>query len=114
MLRCVRIRVLALAALWVFVACGDANPQGAAPAGKRGGQPQDVAAAEQPKPQKKTRREQPLPSFSGWTLDNERLDASSLLGKRLLLFFFNPEVKEAPTATKAVGEISKLRGKHNF
>ncbi len=63
---------------------------------------------------KKKRREKPLPSFSGFTLDNERLDVSSLLGKRSLLFFFNPEVPEAAPAAAAVAEISKLRGKHNF
>ena len=114
MLRCVRIRALALATLWATVACGDGDPKTVATPHNPGGQPRGVAAAEQPKPHKKTRRERPLPNFSGWTLDNERLEISSLLGKRLLLFFFNPEVAEAPPAAEAVGEISKLRGKHNF
>lgn len=103
----VRIQAAALAALWVFVACSDATPEGAPPSGE----PKAVAAAEPPK---KKRREKPLPSFSGFTLDNERLDVSSLLGKRSVLFFFNPEVPEAAPAAAAVAEISKLRGKHNF
>ncbi len=115
MLRCVRIQALALATFFgALVACGDANPENAAPSGDPGVQPQAAAAAEQPKPEKKSRREKPLPGFSGWTLDNERFDVSSLLGKRSLIFFFNPEVKEAPPAAEAVGAISKLRGKHNF
>jgi peroxiredoxin/nitrate/TMAO reductase-like tetraheme cytochrome c subunit len=55
-----------------------------------------------------------LPNFSGQTLEGERLEVSSMLGKRLAVFFFNPEVKAATAATKAIGEISKLRGKYNF
>jgi peroxiredoxin len=55
-----------------------------------------------------------LPAFSGYTLDDERFDVSSLLGRRVLYFFFNPEVREADIAGRAVASIAPLRGKHNF
>ena len=60
------------------------------------------------------RTERPLPAFSGYTLDGDRLDVGSLIGKRLVLFFFNPEVDEAKVVARAMGRISKLRGKQNF
>jgi peroxiredoxin len=60
------------------------------------------------------RREKPLPAFSGLTLDGQRVDVASLIGKRLLLFFFNPEVRESAVVGDAVQRISKLRGEHNF
>jgi peroxiredoxin len=60
------------------------------------------------------RREKPLPAFSGLTLDGQRVDVASLIGRRLLLFFFNPEVREAAVVGDAVQRISKLRGKNNF
>ena len=44
------------------------------------------------------RKERPLPLFSGWTLEDKRLSVRDLLGKRLLLFFFNPEVASANSA----------------
>jgi peroxiredoxin len=56
----------------------------------------------------------PLPAFEGWSLDNQRVVVSELLGKRLLLYFFNPEHKDAVSVTPAVTAISKLRGEHNF
>jgi len=60
------------------------------------------------------RVERPLPAFSGRTLEGERYSISSAIGKRLLIFFFNPDVSDAGVVAKAVGEISPLRGKHNF
>ncbi len=60
------------------------------------------------------RKERPLPAFSGWTLDNERLQVSSLIGKRLLIVFFNPEVADSERVMEAVVRISALRGRHNF
>jgi peroxiredoxin len=60
------------------------------------------------------RSERPLPAFSGYTLDGKRLEVSSLIGKRLVIFFFNPEVKEAEVVARAMRRISKLRAKQNF
>ena len=75
---------------------------------------QTVAAKSAAKSPKKTRTERPLPAFSGWTLDGKRLDISSLIGKRIVLFFFNPEVKEAPVVAEAVANLRSFRGPHNF
>ncbi len=59
-------------------------------------------------------RGRPLPAFSGWTLDDERLAVGSLLGRRLLIYFFNPEVKDAAMVTDAVNRIASFRAEHNF
>jgi peroxiredoxin len=58
--------------------------------------------------------ERPLPAFEGLTLSGTRLSISSLIGKRLLLYFFNPEVDEAIPVTRAVIEIAKLARRNNF
>jgi peroxiredoxin len=75
-----------------------------------------AAAAESAAPDEKRaqRKERPLPGFSGWTLEGERFSVSSALGKRLLIFFFNPDVTEAAVIAEAVAKISPLRGAHNF
>ena len=116
MLRCVHVRILVIALLGVVIACGDATPEDAAAPGKNEAQaaPEATEAQKEAKQKKPPRRERPLPNFEGQTLEGERLKVSSMLGKRLVVFFFNPEIKAAVAATKAVGEISKLRGKYNF
>jgi len=103
------------------VACGDAGAPGphAAPdkAPKTSPAPSASTAPPQettPAAAKPTRKEQPLPAFEGSTLSGERLSVSTLLGKRLVLFFFNPEVPEAAIAAKAVSSIAKLQGEQNF
>jgi peroxiredoxin len=68
-------------------------------------------AAEKPKA---ARKERPLPAFSGRTLDGKPLSVSALLGKRLMLFFFNPEVKDAKVVAAAVARVAEFRGDHNF
>ncbi|MEE9608377.1 MAG: multiheme c-type cytochrome [Myxococcota bacterium] len=95
-----RTRALALVAA-AFVACGQSEREATR---------EPTAAELQPA----ARREKPLPAFEGWTLEDERLEISSLLGRRLLLFIFNPEVKAAPHVARAISEIAALRGKHNF
>ncbi len=55
-----------------------------------------------------------MPAFSGWSLDDQQVNVSDLLGPRLILFFFNPEVEEANPAADAIVAISTLRGEHNF
>ncbi len=101
---------LASASAWLL-ACGDgeavsaASPQAATASGEASAE----LAAAQP-----TRRERPLPAFTGRTLEGERLEISSLLGKRLLLFLFNPEVADAALVAKAVASLAGLRGEHNF
>ncbi len=63
---------------------------------------------------KRRRRERPLPAFEGTTLESERLSVASMLGRRFLVFFFNPEVRNAAAAADAVGRIAKAADDHNF
>jgi peroxiredoxin/nitrate/TMAO reductase-like tetraheme cytochrome c subunit len=122
MLPCVQARFLIIALLGVIVACGDATQGDAAAPAKNEAQAAPAAKElqkesepkKEAKTKKPTRKERPLPNFSGRTLDGERIEVSSMLGKRLVIFFFNPEVKAATAATSAIGEIAKLRGKYNF
>lgn len=58
--------------------------------------------------------ERPLPAFSGLTLAGTRLSMTSLLGKRVVLFFFNPEMKEAGPAATAVAQVARLSKSNNF
>jgi peroxiredoxin len=60
------------------------------------------------------RREPPLPAFEAATLSGERLSLSSLIGKRALLFFFNPSVPSAGVMAEAVARIAGQRNDHNF
>jgi peroxiredoxin len=126
MLRCVNIRTASLApilcaSLLVALGCSDSTPDASSAAGPDAASRSDAGAAElasnketpKPKPPAK-RQEKPLPAFSGFTLEGERLSIAGLIGKRLLLFFFNPEVPDAPIVADAVARISSLRGKQNF
>lgn len=68
----------------------------------------DVAAP------KRHPNERPLPAFSGVGLDGKKLSISSYIGKRLTLFFYNPETVEAGFAGDAIAAVAKLRNKNNF
>ncbi len=72
------------------------------------------ASAPSQEPKKAAREERPLPAFSGWTLDDERLDISTHIGKRLVVYFFDPEDAAAAPVSDAVARIAKLRGEYNF
>jgi len=79
-----------------------------------------AAAASSPAPEaresakKDERRGRPLPSFEGASLSGDSLSLSAMLGRRLLLFGFNPELPEAALAAKALAAIAGERGDHNF
>lgn len=104
-----------VAPLLVFVAlaaCGDGAgdaAQEAKPAAR--GAAASAAATE---PSAPPRREPPLPAFQGFSLDGELISARGLLGRRALLFLFNPEVAEAGPAADAVAHVAALRQEHNF
>ena len=67
------------------------------------------------RPSQRHARSDRCPRFSGWTLDDQRFDVASLLGQRLLLFFFNPEVQRGGRSSRRPSQpIAALRGKHNF
>ena len=59
-------------------------------------------------------RERPLPAFSGITIDGRSIAISELIGRRLVLFFFNPEVPESKSVAKAVASVAAERKDHNF
>jgi len=58
--------------------------------------------------------ERPLPAFGGPTLAGTNLSISSMIGRRLLLFFFNPENKPAGKVADAIVEIAAQQKSHNF
>jgi len=58
--------------------------------------------------------ERPLPAFGGPTLAGTQLSISSLIGRRMVLYFFNPEADSTPTVTQAVVEVAKLQQSQNF
>jgi len=60
------------------------------------------------------RRERPLPAYQGYGIDGERISVSELIGKRLLLFFFDPSAKETHTVGRAVAGVAGERIPHNF
>jgi peroxiredoxin len=60
------------------------------------------------------RRERPLPAYEGHGIDGERISISQLVGKRLLLFFFDPSVAEAGMVGRAVAGVAPERTGHNF
>jgi len=60
------------------------------------------------------RRERPLPAYQGYGIDGERISISQLIGKRLLLFFFDPSVAEAGVVGRAVAGVATERAGHNF
>jgi peroxiredoxin len=59
-------------------------------------------------------RGRPLPAIAGQDLDGREVRVASLLGKRLVLFVFNPEVPEAVPVAQAVAAVARARGEHNF
>jgi len=75
-----------------------------------------VAEGEGTPPKKAARHpgERPLPAFSGTTLAGTRLSISSMIGRRMLLFFFNPETEPAGKVADAVVQIAKQAQSHNF
>lgn len=108
----------ALLCACLLVACGgDGESSGAARAAvpdagaisQQEAAPRGAAAA-----QPVQRRERPLPAFSGSTLDGKRFSVAAALGRRLVIFFFNPENAESRVVAEAIGAIAPLQGEHNF
>jgi peroxiredoxin len=117
----------ALAALWWLLlgvpvpGCGESEaPRAIASAEKAAVEPAATAvaapAAAEPAvaAQPVQRQERPLPGFEGTTLDGESFAVSQLMGRRALLFFFDPTAREASPAAIAVSRIARERRAHNF
>lgn len=119
--------LFALASLIIFCACneGDSSQATAAapasdravpsgdenPAVKKGSAPAVHAEGEMAP---RNPNERPLPAFEGTTIAGTKLAIRDLLGARIVLFFFNPEIDPAPAISEAVGTISEQAGTHNF
>jgi peroxiredoxin len=94
------------------LACGGEVDSSGAP---RAGEASEVARDAGERAEKEMpRQERPLPAFSGWTLEGERFSIASAIGKRLLIFFFDPDVDEARLVAEAVAKISPLSAENNF
>jgi peroxiredoxin/nitrate/TMAO reductase-like tetraheme cytochrome c subunit len=93
---------------------GGCDSQKAAPEAAKTETRTDLKPTSTPAPEKSARKERPLPAFGGWTLDDQRLEISSLLGKRVIVFFFNPEVASSAPVAQALADIQKYRGEQNF
>jgi len=115
----VRIRRTCLLALLlgmgVAVACSDSSET----AGTASASTQAPAASPASAPAKAAakpaaRRDRPLPAFQGVTLDDRSLSLGSLVGKRFLLFLFNPTVADADMVADGVAGIADERAEHNF
>jgi peroxiredoxin len=114
MLRRVRARVLVATALvWLGLGCGEQDSD-AAPAAPAAQAPAPAAPAKPAAPAARSERERPLPAFEGRTLDGQPLSSSALLGRRLVLFFFDPEAEAAAPAARALAALARLRTAHNF
>ena len=114
-------RALLVTAVLVLslLACAEERDTSPATATTTAEAPAEGAQASTPAPSKPAtarpaRREPPLPAFEGPTLGGGRLSLSSLIGRRALLFFFNPEAKETGEMGDAVALIADERGDHNF
>ena len=111
-------KALAIALFAGLTACGQASEAPPAEAStptaaREGGEVAPAAAAAAPAPAPK-RPGRPLPAFGGYTLDDQRLEVSSFLGRRLVMLFFNPDARDAEVAVRAIEAVGDLRGKHNF
>ena len=53
-------------------------------------------------------------SLAGTTLDGRSISTRDWIGKRYMLFLFNPEVDVATPAAQALAAISALRERNNF
>jgi len=103
----VRALVCVLLAIGPALACGgDDSPakSAAAPASQEAKETKEA----------KKRTEKPLPAFSGWTLDDQRLDISTRIGKRMVVYFFDPTSDTSRSVADAVVRVAKLRGDYNF
>jgi peroxiredoxin len=97
-----RALVCALLAIGPALACSGEDSSGKA-----------AVAKDQPA-KKEARQERPLPGFSGWTLDDQRLDIATRIGKRMVVYFFEPESAGSAPVSDAVTRVAKLRGEYNF
>lgn len=114
MLRSAVSLLVLLAGISLACSAESRDTEGAAAIATRAENPAPSQPAKATVQSKRPRNERPLPAFTGSTFDGQRLAISSLLGRRLVLFFFEPDEEDAVPALEAVGELAPLQAKHNF
>ena len=88
MLRAVGVRALGiLLILLLGAACEGEGSEASATVPAQPSASTPDREAKTPKPVSRGRDERPLPAFEGVTLTGERVSSSSLIGRRLILFF---------------------------
>jgi peroxiredoxin len=114
----VRVRVLVCVLFAIAIApalaCSGEDSSGKSPPASASSESTKQEPPKQESPKKPPRAEKPLPAFSGWTLDDQRLDISTRIGKRLVVYFFEPANKVSGPVSDAVVRIAKLGGDYNF
>ena len=73
-----------------------------------------ATAATQPAAPRTERHEPPLPAFEGWSLTEERISISEFIGRRMVVFLFNPEHPVAPGVANGIAAVAGERAGHNF
>ncbi len=108
----------ALAALLLLAAgCSEntgADTESGAAAAEQQGQQGGGKGAARPSGRGGEKRGTPLPAFEGRSLAGDALSLSDFIGRRFLLFGFNPEVEQATEVADAVQEVLAERADHNF
>src|SRR5262245_13883776 len=116
--RTVPFRACVLAVALLAAACGgsdaEAKPDAKSPASTPAAPSQAQSGGHGAAAPVRPSHERPLPQIAGTTLDGRRAALSDHLGRRLLIFFFNPEVPQAAAAAKAVTAVGAKRAEHNF
>jgi peroxiredoxin len=109
-------KALAITLCVGLAACSEASDAPPVPTEppRAAGSAGEVTAAAAPAVAAPKRSGRPLPAFGGWTLDDQRLEVSSFLGRRLVMLFFNPDTRDAEVAVRAVSSVAEQRAKHNF
>ncbi len=102
-----------LVVLTLSAGCGD-GVTSAAPAQAAPGTDADPEVSAPPKRVPQEKRGVPLPAYQGNQIDGSPLSFSDLIGKRFLLFGFNPEVAGARATAEALAAIADSRGEQNF
>ncbi len=113
-----RVRVspiLVALGILIATACGDGGATADPARNPSTNQLASTASAESSTTgSRRSPNDRPLPAFEGTTLAGDRLSATSLLGKRALLFFFDPAQADAAIIVAAIQTILPFAGDHNF
>ncbi len=100
------------AALLLALALGGASSAAAAPGNPASDDSGRSAQAKSPPPPH--RHETKLAGFAGPSLEGKQLSISAFLGKRLLIFCFNPGLEQAGTFARALAKLAPEQTRHNF